>query len=105
MIHATARALERLRWPASINSPKYLAPVGGAACGAKYSGTNRSLDWFRAAYVRSIEHVCHDEILLVNNLNFVSVFWYSWCFGPRDRSSLCSGSVTIANARSVDACT
>lgn len=51
MIHATGRAIERLRWPAR-GFVKYVCPVGELACGAKL---DRKYDgFFRAEDARAL---------------------------------------------------
>lgn len=61
LIHATKRAIERLRWPAEVGAPSYVAGIGGVACGAeldsslKYaSGEDRSDYFFRAEDARAL---------------------------------------------------
>lgn len=57
MRHATARAMERLRWPKNTREVRYIFPIGKMACGAK-SRDGDELNLFRA----------EDATALLNNV-------------------------------------
>lgn len=52
MIHATKRAIERLRWPVGTVGIKYLADIGEIACGAKFRNAK---ELFRAEDARALQ--------------------------------------------------
>lgn len=65
VIHATARAMERLRWPKGARKIQYIFPVAKLACGADYDPrqTNGGLNLFRA----------EDATALLNNAKMSTI--------------------------------
>lgn len=54
LLHATARALERLRWPVNARDIPYRAAIGESACGPLTQKVGNGRDWFRAEDAKAL---------------------------------------------------